>query len=128
MSAEDRKREDEKAGEGDRLDDRIAALRDKVEAGRRRDEQRWGSTPGGSGSGIGQALKLGSEFAAGVLVGAGIGYAIDRFFGTTPWGLIVFLLLGFAAGTLNVLRATGKVAEPDPHRYRRKDGGGDGKS
>ncbi|TCD13417.1 AtpZ/AtpI family protein [Oricola cellulosilytica] len=66
----------------------------------------------GGGAGFAQALKLSSEFIAGILVGAGIGYLIDRFVGTSPWGLVIFLLLGFAAGVLNVLRSAGMVAEP----------------
>ncbi|QBK29930.1 AtpZ/AtpI family protein [Roseitalea porphyridii] len=66
----------------------------------------------GAGSGIGAALKMSSEFVAGILVGAGLGYLLDQFAGTSPWGLIVFLMLGFAAGVLNVLRAAGVVAEP----------------
>ncbi len=61
----------------------------------------------------GAAVKISSEFIGGILVGAGIGYLLDSFAGTAPWGMIVFLMLGFAAGILNVLRATGKVAEPD---------------
>jgi ATP synthase protein I len=36
---------------------------------------------------------------------------IDRWLKTSPWGLIVFLLLGFAAGVLNVVRAAGVVAQ-----------------
>jgi ATP synthase protein I len=43
----------------------------------------------------------------GVLVGAGIGWTLDRVLGISPWGLIVFLLLGFAAGVANVVRAAG---------------------
>lgn len=66
-----------------------------------------------SKTGWGAAVKISSEFIGGVLVGAGIGYLVDKFAGTAPWGMIVFLLLGFCAGILNVLRATGKVAEPD---------------
>jgi ATP synthase protein I len=65
----------------------------------------------GSASGYGQALRLSSEFIAGVCVGAGIGWVIDRLAGTSPWGLIVFLMLGFGAGVLNVMRAAGMVAE-----------------
>ncbi|WP_421853295.1 AtpZ/AtpI family protein [Oricola sp.] len=67
----------------------------------------------GGATGVANALKLSSEFVAGVLVGAGIGYLLDRIVGTTPWGMIVFLLLGFAAGVLNVLRSVGVVAEPE---------------
>jgi len=61
-------------------------------------------------SNLAMALRLSSEFVAGVLVGGLIGWAIDHFAGTTPWGLIVFLLLGFGAGTLNAMRAAGLIA------------------
>jgi ATP synthase protein I len=61
-------------------------------------------------SGYGNALKLSSEFIAGIVVGAGLGWVIDRWAGTSPWGLIVFLMLGFGAGVLNVLRSAGLVA------------------
>jgi ATP synthase protein I len=57
------------------------------------------------------ALRLSSEFVAGVLLGGLIGWLIDHFAGTSPWGLIVFLLLGFGAGTLNAMRAAGLVAQ-----------------
>lgn len=57
------------------------------------------------------AFRLSSEFIAGIVVGAGFGYAIDTFVGTTPWGMIIFLMLGFAAAVLNVLRSSGMVAE-----------------
>jgi ATP synthase protein I len=61
-------------------------------------------------AGYGQALKLSSEFIAGIAVGVGIGWMIDRLAGSSPWGLIVFLLLGFCAGVLNILRSAGLVA------------------
>ena len=63
-------------------------------------------------TGVGAALKLSSEFIAGIAVGVGIGWVIDRWAGTSPWGLIVFLFLGFGAAVLNVLRSAGVVAEP----------------
>ena len=62
-------------------------------------------------AGYGQAFKLSSEFIAGIAVGLGVGWLVDRVAGTSPWGLIVFLLLGFGAGILNVLRSAGLVAE-----------------
>jgi len=34
---------------------------------------------------------------------------LDWALGISPWGMIVFLLLGFAAGVLNVMRAAGVV-------------------
>ena len=63
-------------------------------------------------SGYAKGFRLSSELVAGVLVGAGLGWLIDRWFGISPWGLIVFLLLGFAAGVLNVMRSAGVVASP----------------
>ena len=69
--------------------------------------------PNAAKSDLARGLKLSSEFIAGVLVGALIGYLFDRFLGTSPFGLIVFLLLGFAAGVLNVLRETGSVARAE---------------
>ncbi|MDH4992568.1 AtpZ/AtpI family protein [Aquamicrobium lusatiense] len=64
----------------------------------------------GGSTGYGQAFKLSSEFIAGVVVGIAIGWMVDHLAGTSPWGLIVFLLVGFAAGVLNVLRSAGMVA------------------
>src|SRR3569623_1057660 len=58
-------------------------------------------------SAFGRGFRLSSEMVGGVLVGAGLGWLRDRWRGTSPWGLIVFLLLGFAAGILNVMRAAG---------------------
>ncbi|MBO6638821.1 MAG: AtpZ/AtpI family protein [Roseitalea sp.] len=94
-----------------------APKRDAAEEGRQE----------GAGSGFGAALKMSSEFVAGILVGAGLGYLLDLLAGTTPWGLIVFLFLGFAAGVLNVLRAAGRVAQPaDGARGERLRGNGAG--
>ncbi|PDT31321.1 F0F1 ATP synthase assembly protein [Rhizobium sp. L9] len=63
-----------------------------------------------SRKGYAQAMKLSSEFISAIVVGAVLGYLLDRFVGTAPWGLIVLLLLGFCAGVLNVLRSAGVVA------------------
>lgn len=60
-------------------------------------------------AGVGNALKLSSEFIAGIVVGAAIGWIIDRLAGTSPFGLVVFLLLGFCAGVLNALRSAGLI-------------------
>jgi ATP synthase protein I len=60
-------------------------------------------------SAIARGFRLSTELVAGVLVGAAIGWLIDRWLGISPWGMIVFLLLGFAAGVLNVMRAAGVV-------------------
>ncbi|MDX3925615.1 MAG: AtpZ/AtpI family protein [Shinella sp.] len=64
--------------------------------------------------GYAEAMKLSSEFIAAIIVGALLGYLLDHFAGTGPWGMIVLLLLGFCAGVLNVLRSAGFVASPHP--------------
>jgi ATP synthase protein I len=99
---------------GDIRDDELERRRRELEASlaARSLEGLKGEDKAKTGSlvGYGQALKLSSEFIAGIAVGVGIGWMIDRLAGTSPWGLIVFLLLGFCAGVLNVLRSAGLVA------------------
>ncbi len=58
-------------------------------------------------SAMARGFRLSTELVAGVLVGAMFGWLLDRWLGISPWGLIVFLLLGFAAGVVNVMRAAG---------------------
>jgi len=106
------------SGSGESAGSRDAELerrRRELEAGlaaRRPEQPAGGGTSGPDRTpGFGQALKLSSEFIAAVGVGAALGWAIDRVAGTSPWGLIVFLLLGFGAGVLNVMRSAGMVAE-----------------
>src|SRR6202140_1208041 len=60
-------------------------------------------------SGLARGLRLSAEFVAGILVGAAMGWLLDRWLGTSPWGLTVLLLFGFAAGVLNMMRAAGGV-------------------
>jgi ATP synthase protein I len=71
-----------------------------------------GAQRAATASGYARGFRLSSELVAGVLVGAGIGWLIDRWLGVSPWGLIIFLLLGFAAGVLNVMRSAGLIANP----------------
>ena len=52
-------------------------------------------------------FRLSSELIAGVVVGALLGWGFDRLLSTSPFGLIVFVLLGFVAGVLNVIRSAG---------------------
>src|SRR5512134_1648463 len=68
-----------------------------------------GHRPSADPSAMARGFRLSTELVAGVLVGAMIGWLIDRWLGISPWGMIVFLLLGFAAGVLNVMRAAGVV-------------------
>ena len=64
---------------------------------------------GGVASGANRAFRLASEFVAAIIVGAGLGYGIDLLFGTRPWAMVILLLLGFAAGVLNVVRSAAEL-------------------
>ena len=63
-----------------------------------------GPAHGSIGNAMGLAFRVLSEFVAAVIVGAFIGWWIDRLAGTTPAFLITFLLTGAAAGFWNVYR------------------------
>jgi ATP synthase protein I len=69
-----------------------------------------------TGRAMGLGFRVASELVAGVLVGGGIGWAIDKGLGTSPFGLIVMLFVGMAAGFWNVYRLaarpTGPVGKP----------------
>lgn len=54
-----------------------------------------------------RGFRLSSELIAGVVVGAALGWGLDRMLSTSPWGMIVFVLLGFTAGVVNVVRSAG---------------------
>lgn len=62
---------------------------------------RAGSAP----SGLAKLFRFSAEFVSGVLAGGLIGWALDHFAGTRPWGLIIFLPLGFATGVYNLVRS-----------------------
>lgn len=53
---------------------------------------------------MGLGFRIGLELVVAVFVGVAIGWAIDRWLGTRPWGLLVFLFLGIGAGMTNVYR------------------------
>ena len=92
------------------LDHRLSAIRDgrKIETGQSGNEQ---DAAQAKASAMAVGLRLSSELVAGVLVGAALGWGFDRLLSTSPWGLIVFLLLGFTAGVINVMRAAGVMAK-----------------
>ena len=71
-----------------------------------------GSGPRTDPSALARGFRLSTELVAGVLVGAFIGWALDRWLGISPLGMIVFLLLVFAAGVVNVIRAAGISSSP----------------
>jgi ATP synthase protein I len=99
------------------LSARLRQLETKLD--RKRDaaparDERFGESSSGP-SALGRAFRMSAEFVSGILAGGGLGWLLDRWLGTSPWGLIVFLMLGFAAGTFNVVRAAG-AGQAGPNR------------
>lgn len=86
----------EGGGSGDDFTRRLASL----EAERR---GKPAGEPGGRAN-LGLGARVGTDLVAGVLIGVGLGYGVDLWFGTKPWGLIVCFVMGAAAGFLNVYR------------------------
>lgn len=57
-------------------------------------------------AGLGQAVRVGTEMLAALIVGGGLGWVADTYlFNTSPWGMVVGLVLGGAAGVRNAYRA-----------------------
>ncbi|MFH1157681.1 MAG: AtpZ/AtpI family protein [Pseudomonadota bacterium] len=71
--------------------------------------EKHGSKPSAEGkgapSGMGGALRAGTDLVSALVVGGFLGYWIDNWLDTKPWSMIVFLFLGFAAGFLNIYRS-----------------------
>jgi ATP synthase protein I len=92
------------------ISSRLKDLDARIEA--EKSEQRAAEKPSmkyQGASDYSKGYKLASEFVAGVLVGGLIGFGLDKLFGTLPLFLIVFLLLGFGAGILNMSRVANRT-------------------
>lgn len=89
-----------------RLDHRLSEVRKDRKSRTDQSESEAGRATANA-SGMARGFRLSSELVAGVVVGAVIGWGFDRLLSTSPWGLIVFFLLGFVAGVINVMRAAG---------------------
>jgi len=66
--------------------------------------------------GIGFGFRIGIELVVAIGVATALGWAIDRWLGTRPWGIIVLFFLGVAAGMLNVYRAVSGISTPVGYR------------
>ena len=88
------------------LNHRLSEIRDSRKIGT--DQPEDGSGDGAAkASAMALGFRLSSELIAGVVVGALLGWGFDRLLSTSPFGLIAFVLLGFIAGVVNVIRSAG---------------------
>jgi ATP synthase protein I len=104
---QDQSRERDDEGLRARLDKLSNALDAQREAATSSDvakTEQDGASARATATAMALAIRILSEFVAAVIVGALIGWGIDRVAGTTPAFLIIFLLMGAAAGFWNVYR------------------------
>jgi len=88
---------------GDDLNKRIAKAQAELDA------QKRPSKNLGDGQGMGLGLRMAADFVAAVIVGALLGWGVDALLHSwgiksSPWGLIVCLMIGFVTGVWNVMR------------------------
>jgi len=103
-------------GRGEISPEQRQAFRQRSDAiGKQLDEVKARRMPAQSGDARarGEAFARAFRFVAELIVGVGagglIGWALDRWLGTAPWLLVLFVALGFAAGLMNVIRAAQKA-------------------
>ena len=95
----------------EKLSGRLNETREHVRAEKATEESSMASGQE-AGKAMSLAFRMVSELIGGILVGVGIGWALDRVFGTSPILLIIFSLLGTAAGFWNVIRAASPPKRP----------------
>ncbi|WGW04251.1 AtpZ/AtpI family protein [Tropicibacter oceani] len=83
------------------LEARIAAVKKAGAQGKAHQEEHY--------SQANLAWRMVTEMVAGLGIGFGIGYALDMVLGTTPFLMVLFTLLGIAAGIKVMLRSAAEI-------------------
>lgn len=95
--------ERDKDGSLDDLDKRLKAAQvRRGEAGRKTGARKRGGD-------FGPAIRVGVDLVSGIVVGVLIGLGLDKWLGTGPWLMLVFFILGSAAGITNVMRSARRM-------------------
>ena len=78
----------------------------RLKSAKKKFSKSYDKKPQASGSSLlGVAFKMSTELVAAVLIGAFIGFILDSWFDTKPILIIIFFLMGVAAGITNVFRS-----------------------
>ncbi len=78
------------------------------------DESSGGGLSSSQGNALGMGLRVGVELVSALAVAVAIGWFLDRWLHTTPFLLMLFVVLGGAAGVANVWRLVGPRKAPPP--------------
>lgn len=74
----------------------------------------------GAGADLGAAWRISIEIVVALVVCTAIGWALDYWFGTTPWLMLLFLFLGGAAGINNAVRTALRMDAQAAEALQRK--------
>jgi ATP synthase protein I len=88
--------------------DPLREFGERLDKARAANQGPLGKAPDGgpsTGTALAFGWRVGIELVGAIVVAELIGWAIDKWLGTRPWGMVVFFFLGVAAGMLNVYRA-----------------------
>jgi ATP synthase protein I len=96
--------DDISGGEAGSFKARLSAARERQGLDARAPAPAKGGSSGAEASALSVGLRVGVELVSALVVGVAIGYGLDRLLGTKPIFIAVFVLLGGAAGVLNVWR------------------------
>ena len=88
---------------------RLSQLEAKIEAAKKAKQPKARADADISGGEL--AWRMVIEMVSGLGIGFGIGYGLDSLFGTIPIFLVLFTLLGLAAGVKVMLRSAQEVQE-----------------
>jgi ATP synthase protein I len=96
-------------GGGD-LSERLRRLDEKLDALEARERQNQSVPVAGAAdrSGIAKGLRFSAEIIGGAVTGFLIGWVFDRLTGLSPLGIIFFILLGFVAAIINIIRTANR--------------------
>lgn len=89
--------------------ERLDALEDRLQAARKAQEPAPAEESHYTAAQAG--WRMVTELVVGLAIGFGIGYALDRFFGTEPWCMLVFTMFGFAAGIKVMMRTAAEIQQ-----------------
>ncbi len=92
-------------------DPRLSALDERLREVRHREALKTGQGAPDAERGYSQGNKVLSALIGSLVGSALIGWLIDRWFGTEPWGLIVMLFLGIAVAFRQIIRISGERSD-----------------
>ena len=92
-------------------DTRIDSLEQRLKAAQEREEERNRPKVQGADANYRMGSRVLAELLGGLIGGALIGFVIDRFAGTSPWGLLVMLFLGIVVAFRNIIRISNRRSD-----------------